>query len=59
MRNGADYKIVFTVAQRSEQAEPAIPLWLDPIVAKVGGLRSQGVKGEAVVNLLRALDNAG
>jgi hypothetical protein len=29
------------------------------IVAKVGGLQSQGAKGEAVVNLLRTLGNAG
>jgi len=28
-------------------------------VAKVGGLQSQGAKGEAVVNLLRTLCNAG
>jgi hypothetical protein len=32
---------------------------LYPIVAKVGGLQSQGAKGEAVVNLLRSLGNAG
>jgi hypothetical protein len=32
---------------------------LNPIVAKVGGLQSQGAKGEAVVNLLQALGNAG
>jgi len=30
-----------------------------PIVAKVGGLQSQGAKGAAVVNLLQALGNAG
>ena len=30
-----------------------------PIVAKVGGLQSQGAKDEAVVNLLRTLGNAG
>ena len=30
-----------------------------PNVAKVGGLQSQGGKGEAVVKLPRALDNAG
>jgi len=30
-----------------------------PNVAKVGGLQSQGAKGEAVVNLLRILGNAG
>jgi len=32
---------------------------LNPKVAKVGGLQSQGAKGEAVVNLLRTLGNAG
>jgi len=32
---------------------------LIPIVAKVGGLQSQGAKGEVVVNLLRTLGNAG
>ena len=32
---------------------------LNPIVAKVGGLQSQGAKGEAVVNLLPTLGNAG
>jgi len=31
----------------------------NPNVAKVGGLQSQGAEGEAVVNLLRALGNAG
>jgi len=31
----------------------------NPIVAKVGGLQSQSAKGEAVVNLLRILGNAG
>jgi hypothetical protein len=31
---------------------------LYPNVAKVGGLQSQGVKGEAVASLLRSLDNA-
>ncbi len=30
-----------------------------PIDAKVGGLQSQGVKGEAVVHLLRTIDNEG
>jgi hypothetical protein len=30
-----------------------------PIDAKVGGLQSQGAKGEAVVNLLQTLGNAG
>jgi hypothetical protein len=30
-----------------------------PIVAKVGGLQSQGGKGVAVVNLLQTLSNAG
>jgi len=30
-----------------------------PIVAKAGGLQSQGAKGEAVVNLLRTLGNEG
>jgi len=30
-----------------------------PIVAKVGGLQSQGAKNEAVVNLLRILGDAG
>jgi hypothetical protein len=32
---------------------------VNPIVAKVGGLQGQGAKGEAVVNLLRTLGNAG
>jgi hypothetical protein len=32
---------------------------MNPIVAKVGGLQSQGAKGEAVVNQLRLLGNAG
>jgi hypothetical protein len=32
---------------------------INPIVAKVGGLQSQGAKGEAVVNLLRIRGNAG
>ena len=32
---------------------------LCPVVAKVGGLQSQGAKGEAVVNLLRILGNIG
>ena len=32
---------------------------LNPNVAKVGGLQSQGAKGEAVVVLLRTLGNAG
>jgi hypothetical protein len=32
---------------------------MNPTVAKVGGLQSQGGKGEAVVNLLRTLGNAG
>jgi len=32
---------------------------LIPNFAKVGGLQSQGAKGEAVVNLLRTLGNAG
>jgi hypothetical protein len=32
---------------------------LNPNVAKVGGLQSQGAKGAAVVNLLQALGNAG
>ena len=32
---------------------------LNPIVAKVGGLQRQDSKGEAVVNLLRTLGNAG
>jgi len=31
----------------------------NPIVAKVGGLQSQGVKGAAVVDLLQVLGNAG
>ena len=31
----------------------------NPNVAKVGGLQSRGVEGEAVVHLLRALDNEG
>jgi hypothetical protein len=31
----------------------------NPIVAKVGGLQSQGAKGAAVVDLLQALGNAG
>jgi len=30
-----------------------------PIVSKVGGLESQGARGEAVVNLLRTLGNEG
>jgi hypothetical protein len=33
--------------------------WVTPDVAKVGGLQSQGAKGEAVVNLLRTIGNAG
>jgi len=32
---------------------------MNPIVAKVGGLQSQGAEGEAVVNLLQTLGNAG
>jgi hypothetical protein len=32
---------------------------LNPIVAKFGGLQSEGAKGEAVVDLLRTLGNAG
>jgi len=32
---------------------------IDPNVAKVGGLQSQGAKGEAIVNLLRTLCNSG
>jgi hypothetical protein len=32
---------------------------LNPNVAKVGGLQSQGAKGAAVVDLLQALGNAG
>jgi len=32
---------------------------LNPIVAKAGGLQSQGAEGAAVVNLLQALGNAG
>ena len=32
---------------------------INPIVAKVGGLQSRGVKGEAVVFLLQTLDNKG
>jgi len=35
------------------------PASLYPIVAKAGGLQIQGAKGEAVVNLLRTLGNAG
>jgi hypothetical protein len=31
----------------------------NPAIAKVGGLQSQGVKGEAVVDLLQTLENAG
>jgi hypothetical protein len=31
---------------------------INPNVAKVGGLQSQGAKGAAVVNLLQALGNA-
>jgi hypothetical protein len=37
----------------------SIIIFLNPIVAEVGGLQSQGAKGEAVVDLLRALGNAG
>ena len=33
--------------------------YINPVVAKVGGLQSQGAKGEVVVNLLRTLGNAG
>ena len=33
--------------------------WVYPIVAKAGGLQSQGAKGAAVVNLLQALGNTG
>ena len=33
--------------------------FLNPNVAKAGGLQSQGAKGDAVVDLLRALGNAG
>ena len=36
-----------------------ICFFIIPIIAKVGGLQSQGTKGEAVVNLLRVLGNAG
>jgi len=36
-----------------------ITVYLHPNVAKVGGLQSQGAKGEAVVHLLRTLGNAG
>jgi len=32
---------------------------LYPIVAKAGGLQSQGAEGAAVVNLLQVLGNAG
>ncbi len=32
---------------------------LNPIVAKVGGLQSQGAKGAAVVHLLQVLGNTG
>jgi hypothetical protein len=32
---------------------------MNPNVAKVGGLQSQGAKGAAVVDLLQALGNAG
>ena len=32
---------------------------VNPIVAKVGGLQSQGVKGEVVVVLPQSLDNTG
>jgi hypothetical protein len=32
---------------------------VNPNVANVGGLQSQGAKGEAVVSLLRTLGNAG
>ena len=42
---------------RSRKMTP--PASLYPIVAKAGGLQSQGAKGEAVVNLLRTLGNAG
>jgi hypothetical protein len=32
---------------------------INPNVTRVGGLQSQGAKGEAVVNLLRTLGNTG
>jgi hypothetical protein len=32
---------------------------MNPNVAKAGGLQIQGVEGEAVVKLLRTLDNTG
>jgi len=32
---------------------------MNPIVAKAGGLQSQGAKGAAVDNILQALGNAG
>jgi hypothetical protein len=32
---------------------------LYPVVAKAGGLQSQGAEGEAVANLLRTLGNIG
>ncbi len=34
-------------------------LTLYPNVAKVGGLQSQGAEGEAAINLLQTLGNAG
>jgi len=33
--------------------------WINPNVAKAGGLQSQGAKGEAVVDLLQTFGNAG
>jgi hypothetical protein len=48
---------------RKREACSGLPLCgnidsVSPILAKVGGLQSQGAKGEAVVNLLRTLGNA-
>ena len=51
--------VFFTLAVAHNDLPVAEVNILDPIVAKGGGLQSQGVKGEAVILLLRTLDNEG
>jgi len=53
-----------TISTETVAVSPKVPIDFPfsevyPIVAKVGGLQSQGAKSEAVVNLLRTLGNAG
>jgi hypothetical protein len=55
-RSGADIKLLKHIFSPRD-AEMAT--CLNPIVAKAGGLQSQGAEGAAVVNLLQALGNAG